>query len=426
MAGTKAAMENQAYSKRLTENGKSVSNTTGAMTIEAALVLPVILCAFLSVVFIIKAVYTYEIIQHALDETASEIAASGYIYHVSGIRDIHDSVRDGIGDKSNIFKSQLGSVFDAYNSLSNIRKGITNDLPQIEESSDLLSNAGQSFLNVFDNAGYIASNPLDELKLIACYIASGSFENAKTELFTPLVRFYMKKHLVTEGTTDVNERLKALNIKGGLDGLDFSGSSFLSDSNEDIDIVVRYCVKLPIPIQFGSGLDIAQRVRIKAWMGGDEAKGVLDKASSIEDIWSLSNFQRGRKIQRLFGANLPFNFPVIAKFENGKAVMIKSMDLTAASYQNSINVQKTIKGYIKELAAFVGQNKPWGSSGIAIPKEHIENKELLLVIPENKLTDSCERVLTEMAVFAQARDITLIVNRFGTKVLDNEDKETEG
>ena len=46
---------------------------------------PDAVCAF-SVIFLIRTAYTYSLIQHAISETASEMASAGYIYQVSGIR----------------------------------------------------------------------------------------------------------------------------------------------------------------------------------------------------------------------------------------------------------------------------------------------------------------------------------------------------
>ena len=396
---------------------KTFFNRKGAMTLEAALVLPVLLCAFFSVVFLIKAVYTYEMVQHALDETASEIASAGYIYHVSGIRDFHDTVRNGMDDKSELFKGQVGTVFDTYSSLKNIKTGLGQGLPSISDSADLLVNAGQNFENIFNDAEAAVNNPLEELKSIACYISSGAFDNAKTQLFTPIVKLYIKKYLVTEGTRDVDKRLRALNVSGGFDGMDFSESSFLADREENIDIVVRYRLKLPLPIQFSSGLEFVQRAKVKAWMGGDESKGVLDGSLAADDLWSLSNFQRGQKIRRLFGANLPSSFPVIARYEAGRIVMIKSMDLTAASYLSGNHALKTLKGYMDELAEYKGQEKPWGSSGTVIPLKDIKSRELLLVIPQNKLSDANEKLLADMVRSASNQGITLVVKRYATKII---------
>lgn len=398
----------------------------GAMTLEAALVLPVLLCAFFSVVFLIKAVYTYELVQHAMGETASEIASAGYIYHISGIRDIHDTVRNGINDRSELFKGQVGSVFDTYNSLKNMKSGLGQDLPNIGDSADLLVNAGRNFGNLIDEAENAVTNPLDELKIIASYIASGAFDDAKTQLFIPVVKLYMKKYLVTDDTAGADERLRALNVAGGFDGMDFSESSFLADRGENIDIIVRYRIQLPLPIQFSSGFEFVQRVRVKAWMGGDESQGVLDGSSASDDIWALSNFQRGLKIRRIFGANLPSNFPIIARFESGKAVMIKSMDLTAASYQEGDHAQEKLKEYMDELAAYKGQEKPWGSSGTVIQKKDIKSRELLLVIPQNKLSDANEKLLSDMVKSASFQGITLVVKRYGTKITESGKNDSSG
>ena len=393
------------------------SVSKGAVTLEAAIVLPVVLCAFFSVVFLIRAAYTYSLIHHALSETALEMASAGYIYHISGIRDLHDTVRNTINDRTEFLEDQAGIVVDAFGYLY----GSDSDLPANtgwNPAGPGLEDVEEKFSRIFDYTKDIAADPLDEIKTIACCIAGGTFDDMKTQLFIPIVRLYMKKHLVTDDITDAEERLRSLNVVDGLSGLDFSGSSFLSDRNEDIDIVVRYRIRLPLPIRFTGDLEIVQRARARAWLGGDTKKGVLgdDRDSpGGDDIWSLSNFQRGLKIRRIFGANLPDSFPVIARYEAGRAVMIKSMDITAASYQNGGTVEKTLKRYLKELREYQGQDKPWGRDGIVIRKEDIRKKELLLVIPENKADDAIEAVLYDVVRYADSIGINMVIERYGIK-----------
>jgi hypothetical protein len=410
----------------------NATSRSGAMTVEAALVLPVLLCAFFTVIFLIKAVYTYELIGHALNETASEMSTAGYVYHISGIRDLHDTVRNGIADKSDVFKNQIDGVFDAYNSLKSIdavnpgqdsSQG-SQGLGGLADSAELIANANEKFQSIVNQAGSVVSDPLEELKSIACYIVGGVFDDAKTQLFIPVTKLYMKKYLVTQSVADADERLRALHIVDGFDGLNFGDSTFVSDRGEYIDIVVRYRINLPLPIKFAPDLEFVQRARVKAWMGGDETQAVLE--GSREDIWSLSNFQRGLKIRRLFGANLPTSFPVIAKFVNGKAVMIKSMDLTAASYQAGDNAEKTLKGYLNELVKYKGQEKPWGSDDILIRGKDITSRELLLVIPKNDLSDANEKLLLDMADIAASKGVKLVVERYGVKGSGKSDTENPG
>lgn len=358
------------------------------MTVEAAIALPVFLCVVISIIMLTRVVYTHGMIQHALTETADEMASAGYIYHISGIRDIHDSVRDGIQERSDIFREQMGTIFDTLDSLSEIRNPVDS-----------------------------VSSPLDELKNIAGYLADGAFKDIKIELFTPVVKLYMKKYLKA-ASEDTDAGLRALNISGGFDGLDFSKSAFFEDRNENIDIIVRYTIDLPVPINVLPRLELVQRATVKAWLGGDEASGVLDGESTSEDIWALDNFERGAKFRAIFGANLPSSFPVIATFKDGKAVMIKSMDLTAESYQNTVNVMETIDSYIKELSRYQGQEEPWGSKDIVIKESDIRQRELLLIIPQNELSAEVEQLLGQYRSRAAASGVSFRLERYGIKADD--------
>lgn len=402
----------------------------GALTVEAALVMPVLLCAFFTVIFLVKTVCTYGLVQHALDETASEIASAGYIYHISGIRDFHDTVRNGINDRSELFKGQIDNVFETFDSLKSLGSSINEDPGQspeaLADTANGLGDAAGRFQSMLGQAGKAAGEPLEELKSIACYIAAGSVDDAKTQLFTPVVKLYMRKYLINDSIRDADERLKMLNIENGFSGLDFSESSFLSDRDENIDIVVRYRINLILPVSFMPDLEIVQRSRARAWLGGDDSSGVLDGSGTdnAEDIWSLDNFKRGYKIRRQFRANLPDSFPVISAFSGGKAVVIKSMDLTAESYQRGDKAEDTLKGYINDLAKYKGQESPWGSAGIVIKKDSITSREILLVIPENKLSDSNEALLNDMRRYAEAKGIVLNVKRYGTKKIATETSGT--
>jgi len=376
----------------------------GSVTVEAAIALPIFLCVVISIVFIIKIIYVNGMIQHALMETADEMASTAYIYHVSGLRDLHDTARNSINSRSDVFKEHIDTVFDTYNSITDLSGSIGQGTGNLTDTT-------------IDAAKNISDNPLDELKNAAAYISRGSFNDVKTELLTPLAKQYMKKYLASGSSLEVGKRLEALNILGGMDGLDFNDSGFFEDENEDIDIVVRYTMDFPVPIKILPKLEFVQSATARAWMGGDETKGVIDEgnSSTADDIWSLGNFERGRKIRTAFGGSLPDNFPVIARYEAGTATMIKSMDLTAKSYQSSANVKKELEENISNLAEYKGQNEPWGSSDIVIKSVDIKRKELILVIPKNEITAQIEDALQDCVKKAVSEGITLKIERYGMK-----------
>lgn len=363
----------------------------GSITVEAAIVLPVFLCVVISVVSLIKVVYTHEMIQFALSETVDEMASSAYLFRISGLQDLNSSINEGLKQNSQLFENQI----DAYGNLNGILV------------------TGESVL----------SNPMEELKSIAAYIAKGGYGDIKTELLNPLVRIYMKKYLSSGTGQDVNEKLKALNIRNGFEGLDFDKSKFFINDNEDIDIIVEYTIDLPIPLKIIPKLVLVQRASAKAWLGGDDASPIINENTNAgEDIWSLDNFSRGRLIRSRFGANLPLSFPVIAYFEAGKAIMIKSLDTTAESYQTGDTLMKTLDGYISSMAKYKGQEEPWGSKNIIIREDELLQKEILLVIPENEVTPYVRQILDECSQRASVMGVRLVIERYGTKNINVTDE----
>lgn len=55
-------------------------------------------------------------------------------------------------------------------------------------------------------------------------------------------------------------------IVGGIDGIRFDGSSVLQ-GNDDIDIIIRYRIRIPLRIFGLQEMDMIQRVRLRGWNG---------------------------------------------------------------------------------------------------------------------------------------------------------------
>jgi hypothetical protein len=395
----------------------------GSATVEAAIVLPVFLCMLFSVIFFIKAVRDYEIMQHCISQSALEISQLSYLLEISGTKDIHDSVRDGIKANTGVLSEKSEAFSEALDSLKifgDIYSGEKGG--PAENITDALSGT-QAIVNnlkeLIDSGGEIIASPDSVLKGMLSLLAEGKFEDLKTELFAPLVKLYLNKYLTAGEKGPVHEKLVRMNIEGGSKGLDLSQSTFFDDQNEDIEIVVRYKLKLPIPFNFFGKPMIVQRAVVRGWLGGsgsDDGPG----SGECDYIWQLDNFQRGRALRNIFDANLPINFPVISGFESGKVFLIKSMDLTAPSYQQPEAVEEQIIEYIDRISSYQGQEEPWGSSGIQIHKDEIRQKELIIVIPENELITSVEDVLKRCAIYSTQKAVIFKIQRYGRKNLESD------
>lgn len=156
--------------------------------------------------------------------------------------------------------------------------------------------------------------------------------------------------------------------------------------------------------------DIAQIGRDLLVMGlSPPLEAALESAETIApSIWKRGWAARGLHIERALGGNLPPGFPVIDRFANGIATSIKSIDLTAASYQNASRLTARLSNYVDRVANFAGDEL--GSTQIAA--NEIKGRALHLAIPDGSLTNMQWRVIEAMKVRAKSRGVEILIATF--------------
>lgn len=134
---------------------------------------------------------------------------------------------------------------------------------------------------------------------------------------------------------------------------------------------------------------------------GDCTNEVSAAARTARSVWEMNPFRRGAAIENLLGRS-PQHFPVIDRFENGIATSIKSIDLSAVSYQNIGTLTSRVTGYINTLANWQGAR--WG--GVTIQASQITGRELLLAIPPGA-TEAQMAALLQLQQWATTAGVTL-------------------
>ena len=142
---------------------------------------------------------------------------------------------------------------------------------------------------------------------------------------------------------------------------------------------------------------------VPLWIGSSD-RPVNDDES--DQVWLLDNFSRGQILRDYYGANLPYNFPVIAIFNQGHVTSIKSMDLTAPTYQQKSEIRRRIRQQIDQLANFQGSSYQQQGQQINIDAEAITSKCLLMIIPQNS-SQSALDVLGDLKMEAAGSGIDL-------------------
>lgn len=189
-----------------------------------------------------------------------------------------------------------------------------------------------------------------------------------------------------------------------LSEVDCGESRFFENGGEDIFL----CVKC----RACGFLRIGTSLRFRVWIRGDYPFTAL--AESGISVWTMHNFTRGKIIRDVFGANLPYDYPVIAYFKDGEARMIKSMDITKATYRDAAAFKRELEEMLSRFAAFSGtKGNPAVAEKLQIAAADIRKRTLLLVFPTNRMTEEQSRALLNvMTADAALRNIQIEIHLY--------------
>lgn len=143
----------------------------------------------------------------------------------------------------------------------------------------------------------------------------------------------------------------------------------------------------------------------------DEEHKQSEGEDNKNDIWSLSNFDRGDAFREQYGANLPKTFPVIDSVDGGEVTAIRSIDLTSPYYQDTSNIQKKIREDINSISRFEPQSAV--INGTTYTVDHVDSRHLTVIIPENSGQAGREAV-EELKGYAFVQGVILDICEYGT------------
>lgn len=122
-----------------------------------------------------------------------------------------------------------------------------------------------------------------------------------------------------------------------------------------------------------------------------------------DSLWEKGAFKRGQIIDKALGNNLGYNFPVVDKLNGRTITSIKSMDLTANTYQTGRGIYNTLVKNIDTLEAFDEQT--W--RGVVIQATDYDYKQLEVAIPKVAISKDQKDGLEEAIKYAKRRNINI-------------------
>ncbi|NLM26603.1 MAG: hypothetical protein GX211_00290 [Clostridiaceae bacterium] len=434
---------------------KALKASRGSATVEAAVILPVIIIVFISILSIIRIAGTYDRVQYALNQVAADLSQYSYLYTVLGLQEGHDEIIDDIENAKNEFFKQQNVINTFYGTIQSITGDISftgqeNDINALIGLVDNIQNIGNSYDDLSAQIEKVLTDPMGELRIIALALSDKLFSGSKTELFSIVSKSIMKEKLSNSLSITVSDLEKNLGIKGGINGLDFSRSSFLDDK-QTIDLVVEYTVK---PV---TGFAIVPEVRLRnrscvlAWTSGSDRIRTHEDTDD-ESLWNndintdprIQHMNRGIEIEKRFAAELikpfgengkvtPHFFPVVdaVKYGHGneieKIYSMISLNPFLSSYKTKNVIIGKIKNLIDKLHNFSGGEK----NGFVIditPKNTVLKRVVYVIVPENSsLPEAFHEAFEECSKYCSGFGIELYYEqKYGEYANGKEDTENDG
>ncbi|GKX30938.1 hypothetical protein SH1V18_34180 [Vallitalea longa] len=279
----------------------------GSLTVEAALVLPIFLMAILSIMYIMKIIYIHENIQQSLSETANELATYSYILDKSKILGAQQEIYQNASRNSSSGKNMYNRLEDLFksieggNSYTYEEKKLDTTFVHTSNTSDLNSNI-DNFLGIItkikgimkDNAEtaygslYEMVDSLDSvLNSVKKTMVSGSLCEG-ISVANNYVGTKIAEKILDNYITD--EQYERWYIVGGKKGMNFRHSKFMLD-NQDIDLVVKYRINIPMPFPGIRNIPMTQRVKVRGWTGngGDHNECMEEQKVSSQNYEELTD-----------------------------------------------------------------------------------------------------------------------------------------
>lgn len=221
---------------------KKQNRRKGALTVEASISYSIFLMVIVTILYLMRIVYTYGLVQHAVSQTAKELSLYTYFYQISGVSEWDQGISGAVSDRTEQFNKDAEEFVQFYKKFSSGEEG----------------------------AAYNGTiNPIDIFKNMGAAIIGEVHGNLSQSSFELVVRPLLASYIGADAPnqSDVADtRLKALRIVDGINGLHLENSHFFEDG-ETIDLIVCYTIDPVMPIDILPELHLVNRAYIRGING---------------------------------------------------------------------------------------------------------------------------------------------------------------
>lgn len=277
---------------------------SGSATIEAVVSFTIFLLVIFTILHIVRFCQAQAMISSAVDTAAKEMSEYAYLYHLSGLEGLNNTLMANGAEGANNVNEVIGSIDAFYGSVKtagqNIKTGSENVVASIERQGQDLQRGHLSSIDTSDIENMISKAKVDKTNITtklnlmnaalrgvkddpALYISSlkaigvsSGLNLAKSHLIAaPFGKLFISRQF----GDDPDEELKKIGVLGGLNGdgggpginLNMS-TMFTAGAEDEIHLVAYYQLKVVQLFNYTSfDATMCKESVTRAWLGGDHS-----------------------------------------------------------------------------------------------------------------------------------------------------------
>ena len=108
---------------------KKMQEAERRSTIEASISYSIFMMIVVTFLYIMRIVYAYGLIQHAVARTAKELSMYSYLYQVTGMNDAYQDIKNSTSGRKDQFNTDAGEIVKLY---ENLQSGNYGELSTME------------------------------------------------------------------------------------------------------------------------------------------------------------------------------------------------------------------------------------------------------------------------------------------------------
>lgn len=413
---------------------KKENKESGAIIVEATISLSFFIFTMFIIYSIVDICYIQARMNIALSYAAQNISQYSYLYYKTGTSEVVqknsdnasaakstiNEVKDGLGS----LQGAIGATYDSANSgdLQGTIDGINQTLETGKADKQLAQNIYQSIKKAPGAAAFsLASVAIEYAGNKACDMIGAGMGKA-----------FAAQNL-QNGVLDTDQFLKKYHVVDGVNGLDFSDTTYLSnDTHDDVFLRCKYTVQVPFSKWIDIPLEFEAKAHTRAWGAGVSKVSGSSKQSGPSAWDKDDDKERGREIEREMGKNYKYTASKNKQCDfydptSNTVINVTTLDPSKNSYagnptairdriQKTFDMSKKIDGNVIRVKD-ASENETYLDSDAATRKVKV-----IVVIPDD--ADQSDVQAAEDSFKSENPNVEVEINtNYGHKTKKEEDKK---